>query len=263
MVPSPRSSPVVQIFAPREGRAIGSGVLLAPRWVLSCGHVAENSEREYVRPWRRSGHDAALPKGIAVRARANDHAEWGVKRVVVSAGPLDLALIELEAEQLAAPVRMVAGVTAESHSRIDRAIAIHGSLDSPPILREVLVDKPDSFSPDFEDGLLHGITLRATIEKGMSGGAVLLHEVTPFTLIGIVDLGGPMIHAAHAISSDAVLVWIERVAPELAVTLDRVPLPPRPEHGQPGPSTRTVSNQISFNAPNYGPMHFGSGDIRS
>ena len=87
---------VVQLCA-EDGKPLGSGVLVADGWALTCAHVVEGVDAVWVVPDRGAGTDGAgaLPEQVrgVVRARSAPREERA--RSVFWPFP-DLAVLELE-----------------------------------------------------------------------------------------------------------------------------------------------------------------------
>ena len=86
---------VVRIVTPDGAAACGSGVLVAPGWVLTCAHVVEDLDAVRVIPDQRAAADSApAPSWVAAQVRGRSEARDASSTSVFWPFP-DLALLEL------------------------------------------------------------------------------------------------------------------------------------------------------------------------
>ena len=96
---------VVRIVEPGSNVTRGSGVLVAPGWVLSCAHVVEDLERVCVVPDSRAATEGVVPSDVTGWVRARSDTRLAGSETAFWPFP-DLAVIELEgwSDHLIAPL---------------------------------------------------------------------------------------------------------------------------------------------------------------
>ena len=124
---------VVRIDEPGNNVTRGSGVLVAPGWVLSCAHVVEGLDRVSVVPDRGAAAEGDAPLAVTGWVRARSDTRPDVSATAFWPFP-DLAAIELEdwSDHLFAPLVLAEPLrTGESHAwgfgRREAGVAAVGS----------------------------------------------------------------------------------------------------------------------------------------
>ncbi|MGH3990966.1 MAG: S1 family peptidase, partial [Pseudonocardiaceae bacterium] len=110
---------VVRIEAPDSAATRGTGVLVAPGWLLTCAHVVEGLDVLRVVPDRGAAPDlGAVPPSIAAQVRARSEARDASSASAFWPFP-DLALLELDGwtDHVCAPLTVAEPVRAsEPHA---------------------------------------------------------------------------------------------------------------------------------------------------
>ena len=164
---------------------LGSGVLIGPRLVLTCRHVADRYEvgGGWIGPYRTDELIVGESECADIRRSAP----------VNSAPPAgkekhpDLALILLKKDMSSAAVPVAFG---ELHRKVFESaqlVGFHGCVEEPGYCRETVQLSP-SFTGLINDRLLS--FQNANVSPGMSGGPLLLDYKNEQVCLGIARLGG-------------------------------------------------------------------------
>lgn len=195
--------PVVRVFSGRDsGVFLGTGVLAAPDWVLTCKHVMMETD-----PF---GQPTDQPlANVSIRSAAGERVD--VARIVVD-DELDLAVLLLERPLDIAPPLFVWGLTKAMESVIHScpltAFGYAQGHRGRALWQHELRDL--RFFYTHVDETLTEVQSAGGIPAGCSGGPVLLRLADRALYIGTVYLGGERSATSRVIAADPVARFLNR-----------------------------------------------------
>jgi hypothetical protein len=182
------------------GEFLGTGILIAPQYVVTCFHVVgpeEMVQRDYVL-FFGSGKDSVEQRPGAVEAVSPSH---------------DLALLRLDECATGRPVQLVRGLTTSPErdlSALEWHVLGYSRRDARHFLRSVRMESPRHFSSDHQSGVLIDAQVGGGLHAGFSGGPVVLVGKGAWLCLGMACLGGEGAATSRIILADCIVGFLEK-----------------------------------------------------